>query len=1055
MSLKRSSNCEQSNPLKFLRQAKSTAKACKIPPDYTYKVNYRNCRSGQQGQGFVQLAKNNGLVTEGRKTFCAIYSMFQHRGWVQVVHHVDLQKLPVRFTMDRTSLVKADGPTHCGALDITYMACLADMVVMAPSNEAELINMVATAATIDDIPRCFRFSRGNGMSVPPPANNKGVPIEVMCYERIRAQRLLRRKWETIIVQGQTNPRKNNHRSKEDEVQKISSSVFITNFPDSFSARDLFKMCSIYGNVVDSYIPNKRSKAGKRFGFVCFITVFNMERLVNNLCTVWVGRYRLHANTVRFERTSLNNDKIQTKKKYEEKRSYTRDNNKDNRVKVFVNSYVHVVKGGTPSVNAKAVSFPAMVLEDDCLNQKDLAHSLMGGVKELASLSNLKKVLANEGFDNIEIEYLGEFWMPLKFASKESKTLFQENVGVGTWFSQLQQALMDFNIDGRITWVEIEGIPLKLWSDNTFKRIDSRWGVVLHVDDQEDGCLHRRRMCIKTKVDKNIFESFKIIFRGNIFWIGAKEALGWVHDLLEDNEEDYESDWESKEGDVKGDDVGLKSCSILGEDSDVERVSETKLEEGSHNFNKEDVLGGKMDSHSDDPFKIYELLNKKWKILIKGFDKFVEDTWKEAPMQESNVVETLMKKLKYLKQKIREWHKVNKKSDHTRNQLTIRGVLADGIWIDDPSLVKREFLAHFKTRFDKPNEPRIRLNMHFPNILSSDQRDELEIEVYKEEIKRAVWDCEIDKTLGSDGFTFGFYRRYWKVIESDVVDLLEGSLYKIIAKILANRLVNVLGDIVNECFVGQWSDANIDTLVHVLDFSSCVRMRINMNKSKLMGIYVDEVKVTIAASKIGCLVLKTHFSYLGSKVGGLMSRIQSWNEVVDRVTTRLSKWKMKTLSIGGMLTLLNHFFNGNDIHGKKLSWVKWKEVWRFITQSSSLWARVIKEIHRDDGKIRKDAKSNYSSIWLDIVHEMEVLKKQGIDVSNCIKIKLGNWENTSFWDDIMHGDSALKYLYPRLYALESCKDVKVASKLSHARLDFSFRRAPRGGAEEEQLIELSN
>nr|GFA06375.1 RNA-directed DNA polymerase, eukaryota, reverse transcriptase zinc-binding domain protein [Tanacetum cinerariifolium] len=65
------------------------------------------------------------------------------------------------------------------------------------------------------------------------------------------------------------------------------------------------------------------------------------------------------------------------------------------------------------------------------------------------------------------------------------------------------------------------------------------------------------------------------------------------------------------------------------------------------------------------------------------------------------------------------------------------------------------------------------------------------------------------------------------------------------------------------------------------------------------------------------------------------------------------------------------------------------------------------------------------------------------------------ENTSFCDDIWRGDSALKYLYPRLYTLESCKDVKVTSKLSDARLDFSFRRAPRGGAEEEQLIELSN
>lgn len=119
-----------------------------------------------------------GLATEGLKPFCAIYSSFLQRGYDQVVHDVDLQKLPVRFAMDRAGLVGADGPTHCGAFDIAYMACLPNMVVMAPSDEAELINMVATAAAIDDRPSCFRFPRGNGIGVPLPPNNKGVPIEV-------------------------------------------------------------------------------------------------------------------------------------------------------------------------------------------------------------------------------------------------------------------------------------------------------------------------------------------------------------------------------------------------------------------------------------------------------------------------------------------------------------------------------------------------------------------------------------------------------------------------------------------------------------------------------------------------------------------------------------------------------------------------------------------------------------------------------------------------------------------------------------------------------------
>ncbi|XP_042037423.1 probable 1-deoxy-D-xylulose-5-phosphate synthase, chloroplastic isoform X1 [Salvia splendens] len=119
-----------------------------------------------------------GLACEEIKPFCAIYSSFLQRAYDQVVHDVDLQKLPVRFAMDRAGLVGADGPTHCGAFDVTFMACLPNMVVMAPSDEAELFHMVATAAAIDDRPSCFRYPRGNGLGVELPPGNKGKPLEI-------------------------------------------------------------------------------------------------------------------------------------------------------------------------------------------------------------------------------------------------------------------------------------------------------------------------------------------------------------------------------------------------------------------------------------------------------------------------------------------------------------------------------------------------------------------------------------------------------------------------------------------------------------------------------------------------------------------------------------------------------------------------------------------------------------------------------------------------------------------------------------------------------------
>jgi len=124
-----------------------------------------------------------GLATEGLVPTCAIYSTFLQRGYDQVVHDVALQNLPVRFAMDRAGLVGADGATHCGAFDVTYMASLPNMICMAPSNEAELINMVATSIAIDDAPSCYRFPRGNGIGVDLAAEGitedlKGVPLEI-------------------------------------------------------------------------------------------------------------------------------------------------------------------------------------------------------------------------------------------------------------------------------------------------------------------------------------------------------------------------------------------------------------------------------------------------------------------------------------------------------------------------------------------------------------------------------------------------------------------------------------------------------------------------------------------------------------------------------------------------------------------------------------------------------------------------------------------------------------------------------------------------------------
>ena len=116
------------------------------------------------------------MATEGMKPFCAIYSTFLQRAYDQIVHDVALQSLPVRFAMDRAGYVGADGATHAGSFDLSYLGCLPNMVIMAPADEAELVHVVATAVAIDDRPSAFRYPRGEGTGVVMPAAGIAMPV---------------------------------------------------------------------------------------------------------------------------------------------------------------------------------------------------------------------------------------------------------------------------------------------------------------------------------------------------------------------------------------------------------------------------------------------------------------------------------------------------------------------------------------------------------------------------------------------------------------------------------------------------------------------------------------------------------------------------------------------------------------------------------------------------------------------------------------------------------------------------------------------------------------
>nr|GFA24865.1 RNA-directed DNA polymerase, eukaryota, reverse transcriptase zinc-binding domain protein [Tanacetum cinerariifolium] len=327
-----------------------------------------------------------------------------------------------------------------------------------------------------------------------------------------------------------------------------------------------------------------------------------------------------------------------------------------------------------------------------------------------------------------------------------------------------------------------------------------------------------------------------------------------------------------------------------------------------------------------------------------------------------------------------------------------------------------------------NKKRSRLTIR--GVLADDQKDALESEVTNDEVRKAVWDCGVDKTLGPDGFT----------------QILDGPF--------------ILNEIVQWC-----KKRNKQAMFFKVDFEKAydsVRWDFVEDILRKFGLgdkWCTWIRSCLQSSRGSVIVNGSpteEFQFYkglkqGDQVGDLMSRIQSWSEIIEGIEARLSRWKLKTVSIGGRLTLIKsvlgainiyhmsvfkvpmqvlqklesiraRFFNGTYVNSRKPSWVRWKSVmtskdvgglgvsslfalnralmfkwvWRFISHKTSLWARVISALHGDEGKI----------------------------------------------------DIAFKELAPRIYALESLKGI--SAKLSHGGLDQSLRRKPKGGAEQVQL-----
>ncbi|GJZ15979.1 RNA-directed DNA polymerase, eukaryota, reverse transcriptase zinc-binding domain protein [Tanacetum coccineum] len=403
----------------------------------------------------------------------------------------------------------------------------------------------------------------------------------------------------------------------------------------------------------------------------------------------------------------------------------------------------------------------------------------------------------------------------------------------------------------------------------------------------------------------------------------------------------------------------------------------------------------------------------------------------------------------------------------RSQLAIRGILSAGDWIVDSNLVKNEFFSHFSNRFSKPDPFRICLVDQYTNRLSSEQKEDLEREF-------------------SSGCNSSFIALISKLHDAKVVsefrpiNLISDvqSAFVTSRKILDGPFI--LNELLSWCkhkkLKAMFFKVDFEKAFELYQMGYLTMFLMMFGFCKIMGVRVQAEEVSSVARQVGCSTFSSPFTHLGVKIRSDMSRINSRDEVISKVSSRLSKWKLNNLSIGGRLTLIKFVLNGSKRKLEMISWNKalalkkygglgilsffafnrallFKWILRFFSQSSSLWARFIKAIYGERGAIDSFESIARRSPWLNIVRETKSLKNKGIDLLAFVCKKVGNGEDTFFWNDIWLDDMALKHRYPRLYALESSKHVSISDKLSNTSLISSYRRNPRRGIEEDQQRSL--
>nr|GEV01115.1 hypothetical protein [Tanacetum cinerariifolium] len=724
-----------------------------------------------------------------------------------------------------------------------------------------------------------------------------------------------------------------------------------------------------------------------------------------MCIIWIGRLRLHANIVRFQRAQRPTHDQPTKTYAETTKT----------------SFASVLKKDNPkdgsSIPPHISSKPALVLDDSCLLERDFSMELMGKVKDVTAIPNLHFILSKEGFPNVKITYLGGLWVLFHLDSLELKDKISNHTRVRLWFTSINQACNTFVSDEHIIWVSIDGLPIKALTTNTFKKIALIWGVLVEWEDSVDDSLACKRICLRTKVNDTINERVKVIIRGKVHWIRAKELDTWEPDFDEENadsssEDEFVAEEEKNSSGkqhniqvdvVKNKEENVSESSYMhvddlvydsisknqsGERSDdpfniyymlkEEKVSESSYMHGD-DLVYDSISKNQSEERSEDPFNIYYMLKvKKEKDnepkednlpFPPGFSPMNDGQHSATNAIKEHALEKTPHKntneMRWRNYNFRHFNEVRSESERFGTLFNPQGANAFNSFISSTGLTDLPLGGYSFTWAHKSATKMSKLDRFLISeglMITFPHLSALCLDKHLSD-HRPIWMRDMIPDYGPAPFrvfhSWFKMEGFEKIVKETWTGDENSRYFHGILNSKRSQLA-IRGILNNSDWINDPSMVKKNFMEHFSNrFSKPDSSRLKLNfifSKSTYCIGVNKKEVDKAARLVGCSMFSTPFNYLGVKVGDVMSKVKSWDE-----------------------------------------------------------------------------------------------NNKGRDLTMFISRKVGNREDTKLWEDIWLNDVALKVKFQRIYALELDKNVSVADQKKA--FDLSFCRTPRGGVEEEQFKAL--